>query len=319
MRVVLFGYQTWGHRTLAALLKSRHEVCLVVTHPTSDHAYETIWADSVEDLARSAGIEVFLARRPSAELIDRVAALAPDIGVANNWRTRLPPELFGIPRHGTLNLHDSLLPKFTGFSPVIWSLISGASHTGLTAHFMDDELDTGDILLQRAVEITPDSTGTSLVLDTLDLVPDILDDALDRIESGTATPVPQDLTQRTFFHKRSDRDALVDWSWPAADIERFIRALSDPYPNAYTHFRGERLRLISSHVSRCAYGGTPGRVFIEEDGGMVIVAGEQAYRGQSPGLVLDVVRTSDGVDHRALDYFGHGGGYLTAVPELVTV
>ena len=95
---------------------------------------------------------------------------------------------------------------------------------------------------------------------------------------------------------------------------RLIRALSDPYPNAYTYFRGERLRLIASHVSRCAYGGTPGRVFIEEDGGMVIVAGADAHRGRSPGLVLDVVRTEDGVDHRALDYFGHGGGYLTCEP-----
>ena len=155
MRVVMFGYQSWGHRTLQALLKSRHEVCLVVTHPTSEHVYESIWADSVEDLARAEGIEVFLAKRPSDELTDRVAALAPDVMVGNNWRTKLPKELFSIPRLGTVNLHDSLLPKFTGFSPVIWSLISGASHTGLTAHLMDDELDTGAVLVQRSVEITP--------------------------------------------------------------------------------------------------------------------------------------------------------------------
>lgn len=314
MRVVMLGYQTWGHRTLQALLKSRHEVCLVVTHPTSAHTYESIWADSVEELARAENIDVFLARRPTPELIDRVRALAPDVMVANNWRTKLPAELFSIPVHGTLNLHDSLLPQFTGFSPVIWSLISGASHTGLTAHLMDAELDTGDIVMQRAVEITPTSTGTSLVLDTLDLVPEVLEEALDRLESGTATPVPQDLDQRTFFHKRSDADSLVDWNWPAADIERFVRALSDPYPNAYTYFRGERLRLIASHVSRCVYGGTPGRVFIEEDGGMVIVAGADAYRGRCRGLVLDVVRTDDGVDHDAMAYFGQGGGYLTREP-----
>ncbi len=314
MRVAMFGYQTWGHRTLQALLKSRHEVCLVVTHPTSDHAYESIWADSVEELARREGIEVMLAKRPSPDLIARVAEVAPDVMVANNWRTRLPEELFGIPTHGTLNLHDSLLPKFTGFSPVIWSLISGASHTGLTAHLMDGDLDTGDILVQRAVAITPTSTGTSLVLATLDLVPEVLEQALDQLEFGTAAPVPQDLNERTFFHKRSDQDSAVNWSWSASDIERFIRALSDPYPNAYTYFRGERLRLIASHVSRCAYGGTPGRVFIEEGGGMVIVAGADAFRGQSPGLVLDVVRTDDGVDHNALDYFGRGGGYLTPTP-----
>jgi methionyl-tRNA formyltransferase len=310
----MLGYQTWGHRTLQALLKSRHEVCLVVTHPASDHAYESIWADSVEDLARAENIEVFLAKRPTPELIDRVRTLAPDVMVANNWRTRLPEALFSIPARGTLNLHDSLLPKFTGFSPVIWSLISGADQTGLTAHMMDAELDTGDIVIQRAVEITPKSTGTSLVLDTLNLVPEVLEEALDRLEFGTATAVPQDLDQRTFFHKRSDIDSLVDWNWPAADIERFVRALSDPYPNAYTFFRGERLRLISAHVSRCVYGGTPGRVFIEEDGGMVIVAGADAYRGRSPGLVLDVVRTDDGADHDAMEYFGHGGGYLTREP-----
>jgi len=139
-------------------------------------------------------------------------------------------------------------------------------------------------------------------------------EALDQLEFGTANPVPQDLSQRTFFHKRSDRDGLVDWTWPAVDIERFIRALSDPYPNAYTYFRGQRVRLIAAHVSRCTYGGTPGRVFIEEDGGMVIVAGAQAYRGESPGLVLDVVRTDDGVDHDALAFFRHGGGYLTGEP-----
>lgn len=314
MRVVMLGYQTWGHRTLQALLKSRHEVCMVITHPASDHEYESIWADSVEDLARSEGIEVFLAKRPTPELIERVAAVAPDVMVANNWRTRLPEDLFTIPAHGTLNLHDSLLPKFTGFSPVIWSLISGARQTGLTAHMMDAELDTGDVLVQRAVDITATSTGTSLVLATLDLVPEVLTEALDQLEFGTAVAVPQDLTQRTFFHKRSDRDSVVNWTWPAADIERFVRALSDPYPNAYTYFRGQRLRLIASHVSRCNYGGTPGRVFIEEDGGMVIVAGAEAFRGQSPGLVLDVVRTDDGVDHDALAFFGHGGGYLTPAP-----
>lgn len=319
MRVVMFGYQTWGHRTLQALLKSRHEVCLVVTHPASEHVYESIWDDSVEELARDEGIEVFLAKRPSAELTDRIAALAPDVMVANNWRTRLPQELFSIPRYGTVNLHDSLLPKFTGFSPVIWSLISGADQTGLTAHLMDDELDTGAILVQRAVEITPTSTGTSLVFDTLALVPEVLEEALNGLEGGTSVPVAQDLSQRTFFHKRSDRDSLVDWNWPAADIERFIRALSDPYPNAYTYFRGQRLRLISAHVSRYTYGGTPGRVFIEEDGGMVIVAGADACRGQSPGLVLDVVRTDDGVDLSAIEFFGRGGGYLTgAAPGAAT-
>lgn len=91
MRVVMFGYQTWGHRTLQALLDSDHEVVLVVTHPKSEHAYEKIWDDSVAELAAKHDVPVLLRNRPDdAELLDAVRAAAPDIIVANNWRTWLP-------------------------------------------------------------------------------------------------------------------------------------------------------------------------------------------------------------------------------------
>lgn len=93
MRVVMFGYQTWGHRTLRALLDSEHEVAMVVTHPKSDHAYERILADSVEDLARDNGIEAVLAQRPDDELVNKLREVEPDLIVANNWRTWLPPEI----------------------------------------------------------------------------------------------------------------------------------------------------------------------------------------------------------------------------------
>jgi methionyl-tRNA formyltransferase len=312
MRVALFGYQTWGHKTLETLIGSRHDVVLTVTHPPSEHAYESIWSDSVEELARTHGISVHLAQRPDAELVEQLKSAAPDIIVANNWRTWLPREIFDLPPHGTLNLHDSLLPKFTGFSPVIWSLISGASETGLTAHRMDDELDTGDIITQRAVPIGPRDTATELVQATIDLIPEVLLDALDRIEAGTAEWTPQNLAERTFFHKRVDTDSRIDWTWPAEDIDRLVRAQSDPYPNAYTYFRGQRLRITRAHVSRGIYGGTPGRVFITEDDGMVIVAGPAAYRGENHGLVVDSVRTDDGVEHHR--FFRTGGGYLTDTP-----
>lgn len=310
MRVVTFGYQTWGHRTLEALLDSRHEVVLAVTHPPSEHAYEAIWSDSVEDLARANNIPVHLAQRPDRALIDRVAQADPDIIVANNWRTWLPRELYDMPPHGTLNLHDSLLPKFTGFSPVIWALISGQSEVGLTAHRMDDGLDTGDIVLQRSVPVGPTSTATELVEATIDLIPEVLTTALDQIADGTAQWTPQRLAERTFFHKRSDIDSRIDWTWPAADIERLVRAQSDPYPNAYTHFRGQRLRITKASVSRCVYGGTPGRVFIHEGDGMVIVAGPAAHLGGNKGLVIERVRTDDGVEHAGTEFFPHGGGYL---------
>lgn len=314
MRVLTFGYQTWGHKTLETLIHSHHEVVLAVTHPPSDQPYESIWADSVEDLARENGIPVHLAQRPDDELIARVKLAEPDIIVANNWRTWLPRELFDLPPHGTLNLHDSLLPKFTGFSPVIWAMISGADEVGLTAHRMDDDLDTGDIVVQQAIPIGTMDTGTSLVRATIDLIPGVLLQSLDLIEQGSAVWTKQDLDARTFFHKRSARDSIIDWGWPAEDLERFVRALSDPYPNAVTHYRGQRIRVVRASVSRCRYGGTPGRVFIAEGNGMVIVAGPQSHRGDGHGLIIETVRLDDGSELPALEFFGRGGGYLTDHP-----
>lgn len=314
MRVVMFGYQTWGHRTLEALLGSGHSVAGVVTHPASEQAYERIWDDSVEQLAHEHGIPVHIARRPDDALIARLTEWHPDIIVANNWRTWLPPEVFDLPPHGTLNLHDSLLPAFTGFSPVPWALISGAKEVGLTAHRMDGGLDTGDIAAQRSVPIGPRSTGTELVRATSELIPEVLLDALAQIEAGTVVWRPQDLEQRTFFHRRTEFDSLIDWTWPAEDLDRLVRAMSDPYPSAHTYCRGERIEVIEAHVSTFRYGGTPGRIFIREGDGMAVVAGGDAYLGGRRALVIDRVRTADGAEHSAAEFFPTGGGYLSREP-----
>ncbi|MER5768776.1 methionyl-tRNA formyltransferase [Streptomyces sp. NPDC001985] len=315
MRVVMFGYQTWGHRTLQALLDSEHEVVLVVTHPKSDHVYEKIWDDSVADLAEKNGVPVLLRNRPGDdELLERLREARPDIIVANNWRTWLPPEIFDLPPHGTLNVHDSLLPAYAGFSPLIWALINGEPEVGVTAHRMDAELDMGDVVLQRSVPVGPEDTATDLFHRTVDLIGPIVRDALDLIESGEAVWVRQDRSRASFFHKRAIEDSRIDWSWPAEDLERLVRAQSDPYPSAFTHHRGERIRIVSAAVSEKRYGGTPGRIFIREGDGVVIVAGADARSGRRPGLVIKRLRTEDGTEHAATEYFRTMGGYLSARP-----
>lgn len=306
MRIVFFGFQTWGYKTLQALIDLPHEVVLAVTHPASEEFYKAIWSAPVEELAREHGIPVHVTGRVEAGTIDLVKRAEPDVIVVNSWYYRMPEELYDLPPHGTLNLHDSLLPKFTGFSPVLWALISGESEVGLTVHRMDDGLDTGDILTQHSLPIGPTDTGTELVMRAMDLIPDALAEALSALESGSAVWRPQEKAERTYCHKRSERDSLIDWSWPAEDLARFVRALSDPYPRAFTFYRGERIEVLEAHASEARYVGTPGRVTVQEDGGAV-VCGPGPCRGRNLGLVITRVRSADGVECSGNEYFRRGG------------
>lgn len=311
MKIVLMGYQTWGHKTLQALLDSPHEVALVVTHPPSDHAYERILNDSVADLATENAIPTVVKSRPDNELAERIWSTEPDAIVATNWRTWIPPSIFSIPRLGTLNVHDSLLPAYAGFAPLIWALINGETEVGVTAHLMDDTLDAGDIVLQWAMPVDGADTGTRLFEKTLRLFGPIVVEGLALLESGRADWAQQDRAKSSLFHKRSIEDSRIDWSWSAEEIERLVRAQSDPYPNAFTFHNGQRLRIVSAAVSQGRYGGTPGRIFIREGDGVVIVAGADARRGHNHGLVIRRVRTEDGRELAATDHFPTMGGYLT--------
>lgn len=314
MRVVMFGYQTWGHRTLQALLDSEHDVVTVVTHPRSDHAYEKIWSDSVADLAEKHGVPVIIRNRPDDELLEQLREVAPDIIVANNWRTWMPPEIYDLPRHGTLNIHDSLLPAYAGFSPLIWALVNGEPEVGVTAHLMDEELDAGDIVVQRAVPVGPTDTATDLFHRTVDLIAPVTIEALGLIASGQTEFTRQDRSKASFFHKRAEEDIRIDWTWPAEDLERLVRAQSAPYPAAFTFHRGQRIEVVSAVVSQGRYGGTPGRVFYREGDGVVVVAGADARTGRNHGLAITRVRTADGRELPATEYFTSMGGYLTGRP-----
>ncbi|WP_103534340.1 methionyl-tRNA formyltransferase [Streptomyces sp. SM11] len=314
MRVVMFGYQTWGHRTLQALLDSEHDVVTVVTHPRSEHAYEKIWSDSVADLAEKHGVPVIIRNRPDDELFELLREVAPDIIVANNWRTWIPPRIYDLPRHGTLNIHDSLLPAYAGFSPLIWALINGEPEVGVTAHMMDEELDAGDIVVQRAVTVGATDTATDLFHRTVDLIAPVTVEALGLIASGQTGFTRQDRSKASFFHKRAEEDIRIDWNWPAEDLERLVRAQSAPYPAAFTFHRGQRIEVVSAVVSQGRYGGTPGRVFNREGDGVVIVAGADARTGRNHGLAITRVRTADGHELPATEYFTSMGGYLTGRP-----
>ncbi|MGH3815582.1 MAG: methionyl-tRNA formyltransferase, partial [Pseudonocardiaceae bacterium] len=137
MRVVAFGYMTWGRRTIEAILQAGHEIPLIVTHPDSGNPYEKIFNESVAELAADHGIPLLVRdRADDVEVREAITATGADIMVVSNWRTWLPLEVFSIPRLGTLNVHDALLPGYAGFAPLNWALINDEPEVGVTAHMM---------------------------------------------------------------------------------------------------------------------------------------------------------------------------------------
>ena len=245
MRVVFLGFQTWGHVTLEALLADpRHSVSLVITHPESEHPYETIWADSVAELAQSVDVDVVIAQSANGdEVKQRIEQARPDVLVCSDWRTWVAPEVLSLAEFQGINIHDGLLPTYGGFAPINWAIISGEREAGLTAHCMTEEFDLGDILVQYRVPIGFTDTATDVAERVFSLLGKVTLEALDRVADVDFQPQPQDRTKATFFHKRSMHDSQIDWSLSPLAIYNLVRAQSDPYPNAYTFHRGQRSRV----------------------------------------------------------------------------
>lgn len=312
MRVVFLGYQTWGHVVLKALLESRHSIGLVITHPDSEHVYETIWNDSVKELADRHDVPVIVRQYANDEEVRRVVGeFEPDILVSSDWRTWLSPLTYELAKHGAINIHDAALPRYGGFAPLNWALINGEEEVGVTVHFMNEHFDLGDIVLQERLPVTADETVTELFHKTVGLFPSMTLRALDLIEYGPRDWIPQDPSQATFFHKRSVEDSRIDWAWSATDIVNLVRAQTDPYPNAFTFYEGRRLQILKASVSSRRYGGTQGRLFRREDEGVAVVCGPHARRGVEPGVIIKRVRDETGAEHAAGQFFQSMGGYLT--------
>ncbi len=311
MRLVFLGYQRWGCVALQALLDAGHDVPLVITHPASSQPYEKIWSDSVAGLASAHGIECIERRYANdSQIAEVIQDLSVDLLVSSDWRTWLSPDIYSLARHGAINVHDGLLPRYGGFAPLNWAIINGESQVGVTVHFMNSEFDLGDIILQRAVPVGPADTATDLFHRTLPLFAELTVEAVAQISEGREARVAQDPAKATFFHKRGHRDSLIDWSAEAEHICRLVRAQSDPYPSAFTYYRGRELQILSASVSSRTYGGTAGRVFCRREGGVVVVAGPRAHTGECRAVVVSEVRTADSEPMKAVEFFGRMGDYL---------
>src|ERR1051326_8298589 len=253
MRVLFIGTGEIGVPVLRWLLESReHELVGAVTQPDKPVGREQrIEAPPIKAAFAGRNLPILQPKRIKDAVAD-LAALKPDVIVVMAYGQILPRAVLETPRLACLNLHASLLPRHRGAAPIQAAIVAGDRETGISVMYMDEGLDTGDVLLQKRIEIAPDETGGSLHDRLAEIAPVALNDALSLLESGTAPRIRQDSSASTYAPKLDREDGRIDWNEPAALIERKIRAFN-PWPGAYTMLldaagQKRKLKVFRAHV-----------------------------------------------------------------------
>jgi len=278
MRIVFIGTGEIGVPTLEVLLKSQHDVVGVVTQPDKPVGRaQQIESPPIKKAfvrkARPPGAPLLQPQRiKDPKAIEEIRALTPDLVVVMAYGQILPRTVLEIPKIAGLNLHASLLPRWRGAAPIQAAIAAGDQKTGITVMYMDEGLDTGDILLQRSIDILPKDTGGSLHDRLAEIAPDALLESLRLLAAGTAPRTPQDSSLATYAPKLKREHGNVDWFEPAEAIERKIRAFN-PWPGAFTQIGGKNLKIFSATVVDLS--GKPGEI-LPSRGQLVIAAGKRA-------------------------------------------
>jgi methionyl-tRNA formyltransferase len=249
MRIVFMGTGEIGVPTLQALLNSDHDVVGVVTQPDKPVGRaQLVEAPPIKNTLSGTKIPVLQpVRIKEQHAIEEVRALTPDAIVVMAYGQILPRDVLEIPRIACLNLHASLLPRWRGAAPIQASIAAGDRETGITVMYMDQGLDTGDVLLRRTINILPDDTGGSLHNRLANLAPEALLESLQMLVKGSAPRIQQDNTLASAAPKLSREHGRIDWSEPAEVIDRKIRAF-DPWPGAFMKFDERNLKVFSAVV-----------------------------------------------------------------------
>src|SRR5262249_37161443 len=247
MRIVFIGTGEIGGPTLEALPNSEHEVVGVVTQPDKPVGRgQRIEPAPIKKAAAKNTIPIFQPPRiKDQSSIAEIRALTPDVIVVMAYGQILPRNVLEIPRVACLNLHASLLPRWRGAAPIQAAIAAGDRETGITVMYMDEGLDTGEILLHRKIEIRADETGGSLHDRLAQIAPEALLESLRLLEAGNAPRVPQDNARATHAPKLKREHGQIDWSESAKAIERKIRAFN-PWPGAFMKLDGQNLKIFSA-------------------------------------------------------------------------
>ncbi len=298
--IVVAGYSDVGYRCTKWLLDAGEKVSLIYTHP--DTPGEERWWESMEELGAACGVPVTVVEDLSdpTEAV-RLKALAPDFLFSFYFRNMIPPQVLAIPAKGALNMHGSLLPQFRGRAPVNWAILKGATVTGASLHFMVEKPDAGDLVDQEKVPVGPDDDALTVARRVGDAAVTVLARSWPKLKAGTAPRVPLDLAKGSYFGGRKPEDGRIDWEKPAKEIHDLVRAVTKPWPGAFTLWRGQPLRLLRARADMAASAAP----------GLVVQSVEQVAMGAGAGLlILEEVQPAGRKPMAAADFARGARGFV---------
>lgn len=278
MRIVTLCATQRGYRFLRKL-SDLVPHCELVVFSFPEEPWEPRYLDDIRQLTLERGGQFFEAKQVGAARWRQFwDSTAIDLMFAVSWRYMIPASVYQRARLGTFVFHDSLLPAYRGFAPTVWSIINGEDHTGVTLFEIAEHVDEGAVVAQKRVPIGPDDFITDVLERVTESYLELLEQNLEQLIQGTAPRSPQDELFATYTCRRLPEDNQIDWTASTASIYNLIRAVSRPYPGAFTYLGGEKMTIWSAKRlanPRRYVGRVPGRVVEVRPGeGTVVLTGD---------------------------------------------
>jgi methionyl-tRNA formyltransferase len=300
MRVVFLGSQEIGARCLEVVHDAGHEIVGVGAFAPGEHED---WADDVTRIVADRSLPTIRGRRfRTANAVDELESLEPEILLAIGWRWILPPEVLAIPPKGCLGIHGSLLPRLRGFAPVNWALIRDEPRTGPTLFYFDEGTDTGDIVGQRPFDLTDEDDAGTVRRRLVEAASGLLSEYLPGLAAGTAPRIVQTGEGASYGPQRRPEDGVIDWAFDPRTVFNWVRGLTRPYPGAFTELAGRRV-IVWRVRPRSALGAGPG-VLSPDLGRLVVGAGTGTVEILSASYEAD--ESPDAFERVARDLRMHG-------------
>jgi methionyl-tRNA formyltransferase len=304
MKAVVFAYHNIGIVGLEVLAQEKFDIRAIFSH--LDNPDENIWFGSVAEWGKKNQIPVFCPQNVNTpEWIEMIRKISPEVIFSFYYRDLLNRDILVIPSAGSFNLHGSLLPAYRGRCPVNWVLVKGEPRTGVTLHYMVEGPDAGDIVGQKEVLIEFEDTAYTLYQKLCVKARELLEELLSLIKKGMAPRVAQNLKHGSYYGGRRPEDGKINWNWPVMQIYNLVRAVTEPYPGAFTHLsEGEKLLIWwalpeKDEIPKCPVGTLEfekDNVYVRASDGRLrlldIEVGKERMKGQK---ILEFFKKQEGV------------------------